>query len=259
MGVLESIRVLSWYSERQGKVTKLSVEQSRHTTRTFRWYYSVIGVSYRASAHQFILTAACTAHMDSSLAMSGRTMTPSRSHSHHYHTNNLDLTQCYRRHVPPLHLFVVYAAVQTQHTVHPAYIVIRHTLTSLRTAAGYGRGARVRTLVPSRILPSASPANPNSCSQEDLRREETGGRELPARWEGVTEDGRWMDRETVGCVCSSRLSSPLLSLPASLRSAVSSRALKARGDWSGPGNWYSGCGERGYNGWTERKRGREAR
>lgn len=37
-------------------------------------------------------------------------------------------------------------------------------LTSQRTAAGYGRGARVRTLVPSRILPRASPVCPNSCS-----------------------------------------------------------------------------------------------
>lgn len=40
------------------------------------------GVSYRAFAHQFILTAACTAHMGSSLLLSGGIMTPGRSHSY---------------------------------------------------------------------------------------------------------------------------------------------------------------------------------
>lgn len=56
----------------------------------------------------------------------------------------------------------------------------------------------------------------------------------------MIDDG-WLDRWLGGwggCVCvrSSRFLPPLLSPSASIRSAVSSRALTARGDWSGPGN-----------------------
>lgn len=99
-------------------------------------------------------------------------MTPSRSHSHHITT--LHLAQRSRRHVPPLvTLCTVDISSKKLLDTHiradfQMHAVIRETLTSPMTAAGYGRGARVRTLVPSRILPRASPVNPNSCSQGDL-------------------------------------------------------------------------------------------
>lgn len=65
---------------------------------------------------------------------------------------------------------------------------------------------------------------------------------------GVKEDRRRMDR-LLG-VCSSRLL-PLFRLP--LPGLLSSAVLTARGDWSGPGNGSSSCGERGCNGQGERE------
>lgn len=145
----------------------------------------------------------------------------------------------------------------TAKTKHTDSLRTYIALTSLRTAAGYGRGARVRTLVPSRILPRASPVNPNSCSQGGRKR---GGGEAAAcvslcragrGWRRI-DDG-WMDR----WVCARLAFSPLCLCPplsGQLSAAVSSRALTARGDWSGPGNWYLSCGARGYNGRAEREK-----
>lgn len=133
-----------------------------------------MGVSYRAFAHQFILTAACAAHM-------GVFTVPVRGNNN---TQQLNAG----RHVP-LQLFSLCSVkkLQGKNTTRSTLnTVISQTLTSRRTAVGYGRGARVRTLVPSRILPRASAVNPNSYSQEDLTGEVRNieGRKLAARLGG---------------------------------------------------------------------------
>lgn len=66
-----------------------------------------------------------------------------------------------------------HTAGYTQHTHTHAR---RHqTLTSRRTAAGYGRGARVRMPVPSRIVPRASPRDPHRCSPSGGGGRQAGG------------------------------------------------------------------------------------
>lgn len=158
-------------------------------------------------------------------------MTPS-SHTHTTTSPPLRfLAQRYRRHVPQ-QSFSLSAVRRSRQT----YILIRDTLTSRRTAVGYGTGARVRTLVPSRILPRASPLKPNSCSQGDLADEGRGRggreRELPVRLSvglgGVEEDRRWTDGEMVGCVLLS-LSLPSVCLPwSALRCCLLSSSDSAR-------------------------------
>lgn len=148
----------------------------------------------RACAHQFKFTAACAAHIGSTLALSGAVKTPGRSHCILFGSTHA-----------PLQTLSVFSGKtlkkhETQHTQHTTS---GQRLTSRRTAVGYGRGARVRTLVPSRILPRASPVHPDSCSQEDLTGEvmKREGRELPACWEGTTDVRRWMNnRKMVGWV-----------------------------------------------------------
>lgn len=68
-------------------------------------------------------------------------------------------------HTAPSHAVTRARARQATPNTHTLTHARRHqTLTSRRTAAGYDRGARVRTPVPSRIVPRASPRDPHRCS-----------------------------------------------------------------------------------------------
>lgn len=106
-------------------------------------------------------------------------MTASRSHSLYYYTSTL----CLAQEAPSVSLATQFFTREEKLRGNIKTYIVNKTLTSQRTVAGYDRGARVRTLVPSRILPRASLVDPNSCSQEDLAGEEKRGEEK--RREGV--------------------------------------------------------------------------
>lgn len=201
---------MSWFPGRyKGAIRSPNCLRSRQPVRE---HFSDVSVIF---VRGFLLTAACTVHVGSlTVAVSGKTDTQQVTLAL-LHTP-LSIWLAAGRHVLPQPFGWEPCVEKKQEASRCTDLIETLALTSQRTAAGYGRGARVRTLVPSRILPSRLSGLPKTAAV---------GKEGAARAEGRrrTDDG-WVG----DWVCASLALPPVWYVSGLLSAAASSLELWQR-------------------------------